>query len=310
MGIKSISKGNRILLISFAATFLVLSSVALVIIYFPHSQAVQHLPASYDVAATEWMSFVVPSPDKVTLMNFTSIYGVNGDYSVFTSDKLLVLSGFTTQVTVANSSFLLTTSYPNPNPNSDELVLNILKVNSVTYSSLKGELRAKSPENYTYGGSILYQVTRSTSDSPAYVIGYVCLQNGYVLYSDGAKGMDLIKSSLDNKSGGVSLVNDLGIKAALYLLSQGRGAGLAYSYSKFPYSVSDVLATSTMIRYESNSLITNNVYTFNTTSTAQQDLDKIKQANLNASDFQIIDNYILVMAKYDKANLLGELRSI
>jgi hypothetical protein len=310
MGIKSISKGNRILLISFVATFLTLSAVTLIIIYLPRLQTIQHLPASYSVATPDWMRFIVPGLDKVTLMNFTNIYKVNGDFSVFTSDKLLVLSGFSTQVTITDSSFSVTASYPNPNPNSDELALNILKLDAVTYSTLQGELMAKKSANYTYGGSVLYQVTRSTSDSPAYVVGYVCLRGGYLLYSDGAKGMDLIKSALDNEAGNLSIVNDPGVKATLYLLSQKKGTELAYSYSKFPYSVNDVLVTSTTVRYDSNSLFTSSVYAFNTTSTAQQDLDKIKQANLNASDFQIIDNYILVTAKYDKATLLGELRSI
>ena len=92
--------------------------------------------------------------------------------------------------------------------------------------------------------------------------------------------------------------------------STAKSVELAYSYSKLPYAVSDVVATSTMVRFDSNTIITSSVYVFNTTSTAQHDIDKIKQANLNATDFQIIDNYILVTAKYDKANLLGELRSI
>ncbi|MGD0803128.1 MAG: hypothetical protein ABSA11_03545 [Candidatus Bathyarchaeia archaeon] len=310
MGIKSISKGNRIFLISFVATFLILSIVAFVIIYFPRLQTIQHLPTSYDVSAPDWMKFVVPGPDKVTLMNFTNIYRVNGTYSVFASDKLLVLLGFSTQVTVEKSPFLVTAEYPNPNPNLNETALNILKPDSVTYSALQGELNSKSSANYTYGENTLYEVTRSTSDSPAYVIGYVCLRGGYLLYSDGSEGMILIKSALDNEVGNSRLIDDQVVKAGLYVLTQEKGNELAYSYSKFSYSVSDVVSTSTTVRYDTSSIITSSLYAFNTTSTAQQDLDKIKQANLKASSFQIIDNYILVVTKYDKANLLGELRSL
>jgi len=92
------------------------------------------------------------------------------------------------------------------------------------------------------------------------------LRNGYLLYSDGAKGLDLIKSALDNESGTSRLVDNQEIKASLYLLSQGKGTELAYSYSKFPYSVSDVVASSTMVRYDSNNIVTSSVYSFNTTS--------------------------------------------
>jgi hypothetical protein len=122
--------------------------------------------------------------------------------------------------------------------------------------------------------------------------------------------MDLIKGALDNEDGGTGLIDRPEVKASMYLLSQGKGAELAFSYSRFLYTVSDVVATSTMVRYDSGSILTSSVYSFNTTSTAQKNLDKIKQANLNASGFQIIDNYILVTAKYGKANLLGELRSL
>ena len=310
MGIKSISIGNRMLIVSFAATFIVLSAVALAIIYLPRLQTLQHIPATYSVVTPDWMRFVANNPDKITVMNFTNIHTVNGDFSVFTSEELLVLSDFSTKINVSNSLYLVTASYPNPNPNLDELTLNIIKTNTATYTELQGELPIMSSTTSSYGQNILYQVTRFTSDSPAYVNGYACLKDGYLLYSDGVKGMDLIKSALDNATSATRIIDDSEVKASLYLLSQGKGVELAYSYSKFPYAVSDVVATSTMVRYDSNTIITSSVYVFNTTSTAQRDIDKIKQANLNATDFQIIDNYILVTAKYDKANLLGELRSI
>jgi hypothetical protein len=309
MGIKSISKGNRILIVSFVATFIVLSAAALAIIYLPRLQTLQHIPSTYSVVTPNWMRFVAKGPDKITVMNFTNIHTVNGDFSVFTSEELLVLSGFS-KVNVTNSQYLVTASYANPNPNSDELTLNVIKTNSATYAELQGELPIMSSAAYSYGQNIIYQVTRFTSDSPAYVNGYACLRDGYLLYSDGISGMDLIKTALDNEAGTTRLIDESEVKASLYLLSQGKGVELAYSYSKFPYAVTDVVATATIVRYDSNTLITSSVYVFNTTSAAQRDIDKIKQANLNATDFQIIDNYILVTAKYDKANLLGELRSI
>ena len=310
MGIKSFSKGNRMLLISFMATFLILTVAAVAIIYLPSLQTNQHLPASYTVTAPDWTRFVAPGLDKVTMMNFTNIYAVNGDFSVFNSGELLVLSGISTRINVTNSRYIVTASYPNPNPNSDELALNILRPDSATYEALRGELQDGNLATYPYGGSVLYRVLRSTSDVPAYVNGYVCLRGGYVLYSDSDRGMDLVKGALDNEAGGKSIIDGPEVKASMYLLSQGKGAELAFSYSKFPYTVSGVVATSTTVRYDSGSILTSSVYAFNATSTAQRSLDKIKQSNLNASGFQIVDNYILATAKSAKATLLGELRSL
>jgi hypothetical protein len=308
MAAKSGSNGNRILLISFVTTFLVLSTAAALIIYIPKLQTIQHIPTSYEVKTPDWIRFVPPGPEKVTMMNFTGIYQAIGNYSVFTSENLLEVLDFSTKVTIRNSAFAVSVYYQNPNPNSEELVLNILKMDHLTYSSLQGELETMSSEKVAYGGVAIYQVTRSTSNSTAYVIGYVCLSDGYLIYSDSAKGLDLIKSALDNEAGNMRLIDDPKVKAAFYVLTP--GSELAFSYSTFPYVVSDVLATSTTVSYEGNSIITRSLYAFNTTSTAEKDLDKIKQANLNASDFQVIDNYILVIAKYDKANLLSELRSL
>ena len=47
-----------------------------------------------------------------------------------------------------------------------------------------------------------------------------------------------------------------------------------------------------------------------TQADAEKNLDNIKQANNNATDFQVMDNYILVVARYDKSYLMGELRSL
>ena len=43
---------------------------------------------------------------------------------------------------------------------------------------------------------------------------------------------------------------------------------------------------------------------------ASSSLDAVKKANLEATDFQIFDNYIVVTTKYDGRLLLRELRSL
>ncbi len=159
----------------------------MIIFYYPSFQGIQHLPTSYNVISPDWMKFIAPGMEKVTFMNLTKIHQTTGNYSVFATDKILTLSGFHTNVTVNKCNFTVVALY-HPIPNSDDLALNILKVDSGTYSTLQGELSERYSAKYLYENSVLYQVTRSTSDSPAYVDGYICLQDGYLLYSDGTKG--------------------------------------------------------------------------------------------------------------------------
>jgi hypothetical protein len=308
MVIKSVNKNNKILLLSFIATIVTLSLVMFVISYYPTLQITQHLPTSYNVISPDWIRFISPGSDKVTFMNLTKINQIAGNYNVFANDSILILSGFSTQITVDRCIFTVVALYPQLN--SDDLALNILKLDSETYSALINELKNRDSTNYTYKNNILYKVTRSTSDSPAYVDGYVCLRDGYLLYSDGMMGMDLLKAALDNETSTTRLIDEPRVKAAFYILSYGEGTELAFSYSTFPYAVSNVTATSTIVKYEDNAIVTSNLFSFNSTEIAQQNLNKIKQANLNASYFQIIDNYIFTVAKYDKANLFGELRSL
>jgi hypothetical protein len=304
---KNENKGTRIFLVSFVVTLLVLSAAAIIMIYLPKIQNIQHIPSTYNVNTPDWFKFIPLGADKITKMNFTKIYQTTGDYSVFTSDKLLELLNFSTTITTKNSPYSVTVFYPDSNPNSDELALNILKPNSQTYSDLLLELETKNSQKTIYQETAIYQVTRYLNNT-AYLTGYVCQKDGYLLYSDGTKGLGLIKSALENEKAGTLLTGDPKIKAAFYVLDP--KDELAFSFSRLPYTVNEVVAVSTKISYEGDKLVTRTLFAFNTTSIAENNLNNIKQANLSATEYQSIDNYILATARYDKSNLLGELRSL
>jgi hypothetical protein len=304
---KNENKGNRIFLISFIVTLLILSAAAAIMIYLPKIQNLQHIPSTYDVKTPDWFKFIPTGAEKITKMNFTKIYQTTGDNSVFTSETILQLLNFSTTITIQNSQISVTVFYPNSNPNSDELALNILKPNSQTNSDLLLELEAKNSQKTIYQETPIYQVTRYLNNT-AYLTGYVSQKDGYLLYSDGTKGLELIKRALENEKAGTLLTNDPKIKAAFYVLDPENE--LAFSYSKLPYTVNDVVAISTKISYEGGKIVTNTLFAFNTTSIAENNLNNIKQANLSATEYQLIDNYILATARYDQSNLLGELRSI
>jgi hypothetical protein len=304
---KNDHKGNRIFLVSFIATLLVLSAAAVLFIYLPKIQNITHIPSTYDVKTPDWFKFIPSGAEKITKMNFTKIYQTNGNSSIFTSEKILELLNFSTIITTQNSQISVSVLYPNSNPNSDELALNVLKPTVQTNSDLLLELETKNSQKTTYQETSIYQVTRRVN-STSYLTGYVCQKDGYLLYSDGTKGLELIKSALENEKAGTLLTSDPKVKAALYVLDP--KDELAFSISKLPYSVNEVVTVSTKISYEGDKLITRTLFAFNTTSLAENNLDNIKKAKLGATEFQLIDNYILVTARYEKSNLLGELRSL
>ena len=304
---KNENNGNRIFLISFIVTLLVLSAAAAVMIYLPILQTLQHIPSTYDVKTPDWFKFIPTGAEKITKMNFTKISQTTGNNSVFTSENILELLNFSNTITIQNSQFSVTVFYPNSNPNSDELALNILKPNSQISSDLHLELEIKNSQKTIYQETSIYQVTRRLNNT-AYLTGYVCQKNGYLLYSDGVKGLELIKKALENEKAGTLLTSDPIIKAAYYVLDP--NDELAFSYSVLPYIVNEVVAVSTKISYESSKLVTRNLFAFNTTAIAEKNMTNIKQANLSATEYQLIDNYILTTARYDKSNLLGELRSL
>ena len=304
---KNENNGNRIFLISFIVTLLVLSAAAAIMIYFPKIQNLQHIPSTYDVKTPDWFKFIPTGAEKITKMNFTKISQTTGNNSVFTSENILELLNFSNTITIQNSQFSVTVFYPNSNPNSDELALNILKPNSQISSDLHLELEIKNTQKTIYQETSIYQVTRRLNNT-AYLTGYVCQKNGYLLYSDGVKGLELIKKALENEKAGTLLTSDPIIKAAYYVLDP--NDELAFSYSVLPYIVNEVVAVSTKISYESSKLVTRNLFAFNTTAIAEKNMTNIKQANLSATEYQLIDNYILITARYDKSNLLGELRSL
>lgn len=304
---KNENNGNRIFLISFIVTLLVLSAAAAVMIYLPILQTLQHIPSTYDVKTPDWFKFIPTGAEKITKMNFTKISQTTGNNSVFTSENILELLNFSNTITIQNSQFSVTVFYPNSNPNSDELALNILKPNSQISSDLYLELEIKNSQKTIYQETSIYQVTRRLNNT-AYLTGYVCQKNGYLLYSDGVKGLELIKKALENEKAGTLLTSDPIIKAAYYVLDP--NDELAFSYSVLPYIVNEVVAVSTKISYESSKLVTRNLFAFNTTAIAEKNMTNIKQANLSATEYQLIDNYILTTARYDISNLLGELRSL
>ncbi len=309
MGKKRSQVGNRIFIISFALTIAILSLATFLLIYLPSHQTIQHLPSTYDFKRPDWMKYVPSDPEKVTLMNFTQIFQKTGNYSLFPSSKLLMISNITTQITVLNSDFSASVLYQNPNPNSEDIVLNIIKPKQDTYSAFEKKLE-KSETNNIYGTHTIFQVIRFTASSPLYVSGYVALDEGYLLYGDGVDGLNLIKKALDSAVGTNQFTEKPEISAALYLLLSGKNDELGYSYSTLPYAVSDVVATSSSVRYEGNFTINRYIYTFNDTDTALKNLDKIKQANLDASDFQIVDNYIVVTATHESNLVFSELRAL
>jgi hypothetical protein len=180
-----------------------------------------------------------------------------------------------------------------------------------------GRRGEKAKWNLIHKGHTIIQVTGHvvnkpaiTQSAPEYVKAYIAMDEGYLLYSEGARGLDLVEQSLDTADGPGQFFEQQRVKASLYLLLSDEGDELGFSYSTFPYVVSGVSSTSTSIRYEDGLVITRFVFSFDSTNEASGGLDDVKKANLEATDFQIFDNYIVVTTIFDGHYLLRELRAL
>ena len=309
MNQKGGANGNKIIVITFIFTLLVLS-IAAFYYFLPYIHLPQHLPSTYSFNVPNWMKFVSSDAEKVSMMNFTQIFKKTGNNTIFPSTNLLTITNITTQITALNSESLTSVLYKNPDTQSEDLSLNIIKLKINTSSAFNKELEEKINIKNYYNSYIIYQVSCLNSSKPTYVNAYITIADGYLLYSEDAKGLEIIKKSLDNKIGDDQFSEQTAVKASMYLLLSGKNDELAYSYSELPYSVNETASVSTSIRYESNSVVTRYVFRFNDAATASKNLSNIKQANLNSVDFTVIDNFIVTSAKYSSNFLLRELRML
>lgn len=133
-----VSKGNRVFLVTFAATLIILSAAAVYLIYLPQAPTVQHLPVNLHVEASDWMKYAPPDAEKVYVMNFTRIREEVGDLSLFSTDRLLTLYGYTTVVKLDSSYYSITALFPSGDPTSNDIALNIIEVSPLSVG-LPGE---------------------------------------------------------------------------------------------------------------------------------------------------------------------------
>lgn len=315
---KTRKKANRVFVHSFFLTFLVLTLATVTLYYLVSQLTVQHLPATYDFKRADWMKYVSPGAEKFSFMNFSQILMKTGNESPFLNDRLLVIYNFSIEIDVPDTEFSVSVLYRNPDPNLDDLALNIIKPKQDLYLTFGNELEEKAEMEFPYKSYTVIQVTGHVVSKPAivpdptpeYVKGYIVMDKGYLLYSEGTRGLDIIKQSLDTAEGSNQFFEQQQVRASLYLLLSKTGDELGFSYSTLPYPVGDVSSTSTSVHYDGSLVATSYVFAFTDANTASNSLDKIKKANLEAKNFQIVDNYIVVTTKFESNLLLRELRSL
>lgn len=314
---KAQKKTDGIVGYSFLITFLILGIAAVTINYLASLQIIHHLPSTYDFKRADWMKYVPQGAEKVSIYNFSLISMKTMNESLFPNDVLLVIYNFKMELKVSGVEFIATSLYRNPDPNSEDIALNIIRPKHHVYLALEGEIEEKGEMRFPYKNHTIIQVTGHVVNKPAitsqttpeYVKAYIAMDEGYLLYSEGMRGLDLVRQSLDHNEEPSQFFEQQQVKASLYLLSE-EGDELGFSYSTFPYTVGGVSSTSTSIRYEEGLVIIRYVFAFASTDEASKGLDGIKKANLEAKEFQIFDNYIVVTTEYDGHLLLRELRSL
>jgi hypothetical protein len=302
--------GSRAFIYSFFLTFLILILVAVAMFNIPSSPITQHLPTTYDFKRSDWMKYVSLGAEKISMMNFSRIFMEIGNQSLFSSDKFLMIQNVTTEIKILDLEFSVTVLYQNLDPNLEDLALNIMKPKQDLFVALRREFEEKAEIRFPYKNRIIIQVNECTENQTTYVESYIAMDGAYFLFSEGDEGLDLIKQSLDTAEKPSQFFEQQQVKASLHLILSNTGVELGFSYSILPYAVKEVNSVSTSILYEENLVTIHYVFAFNDMDTALQNLDNIKKANLSATDFQIIDNYIMVTAKYGSDSLVREFRSL
>jgi len=315
---KAQKKTDRTMSYSFYLTFIILAIAAVTINYLSSLPIIHHLPPTYDFRRDDWMKYIPQGAEKVSIFNFSQILMKTMNDSLFPNDRILVLYNFTTVLKISDVEFIASSLYQNPDPNSEDIALNIIKLKQYLYLALEEEIEEKGEMQFPFKNHTVVQVTGhvvnkpviTTGSTPEYVKAYIVMDEGYLLYSEGMRGLDLVRQSLDAAEGPNQYFEQQQVKASLYLLLSDEGDELGFSYSTFPYTVSGVSSTSTSIYYVDDIVTTRFVFAFASTDEASKGLDDIKKANLEATDFQIYDNYIVVTVEYDGHLLLRELRAL
>jgi len=296
---------------------MILALAAVIFNYLGSMQVIHHLPPTYDFKRADWMGYVPPGAEKITIINFSHLFIQTGNESLLPNDRLLVLYNFTSELKVHDVDYIATALYRITDPNAEDIALNIIRPKQYPYQELAEEVEEKGEMAFPHKGHTIIQVTGHvvnkpviTQSAPEYVKAYIAMDEGYLLYSEGARGLDLVRQSLDAADEPGQFFEQQQVKASLYLLLSNEGDEIGFSYSTFPYVVSGVSSTSTSISFEEGLVITRYVFSFASTDMASSSLDAVKKANLEATDFQIFDNYIVVTTKYDGRLLLRELRSL
>lgn len=304
-----VSRENRVFLVSFAVTVLVLSAAAVYLVYLPQGPTVHHLPQDLGIETPDWMTYAPSDAEKVSMVNFTRLRDDVGNLSFFATDRLLTLYGYTTLVTLDSTYYSATALFPSGDPTSNDIALNIIRVSPVLSASLSTELAEKDAHPVAYGAHTIHTVLRSTGSSPAYVEGYLVLEGGHLLYSDGARGLEVVKRALDIKDGGGNYLERPHVGAFVYLLS-GTGDEISLSCSALPSGIKDVAAVSKSLSYSDETIILRSVYEFNDTDTALRNINNIKALDFQGEEFTIFDNFIVSVTKYGLDSLVGLLRSM
>jgi len=147
------------------------------------------------------MKHVPMGAEKITVINFSQMFIKTGNESFLLNDRLLVIYNFKTELKVYDIEFSASTLYRNPDPNLEDTALNILRLKQHLYIEFEKELKEKGEIIFPYKNHTIVQVTGhivnkpifAPKPTPEYVKGYIAMHEGYVLYSEGMSGLDLVK---------------------------------------------------------------------------------------------------------------------
>jgi len=302
---------------SLTATIVVLTFMFVAVKYSTSRPVVEHLPSDYDFRRYAWMSYVPMDAEKASALNFSQLYLSTGNNSLFPESRLLKIYRFKTVLNTSNTEYVASVYMKNPNPNLESLTLNIIKPKPENYDALCRELEQRIEQRVDYRGRRIYQVTVSISSrinqfsesKLMYVNAYVSPADGHLLYSEGARGLEVVEKAFDASENPTGFFDQPEVKAPLYLLNLGDGE-VGFSFSTFPSPITAARSTAVSLLYRDGSVITREVLSFDSTTSALNSLSEVKKLNFSADSYSIFDNHIVMDTKYGPDLLLRALRGL
>lgn len=279
-------QSNRSVAFGFALTVIVLSGVALGLIFTRPSIQVVHLPEAVPEYTAVWARYVPSNALLFGYENYTSVRNYVA-YPFFNS--LLDIPELKLELAGSAMLGILTIALSTPNASVD-----IAFVNDQAFSDFSNAFSSLSYAAVREGNNSLYYV-RNYANTTGFQFGWLAIipSDKAIAFSIGSTAAeDGVIECLQVQQGlATSVISRLDVRQMLYLVN-GTGGHLSLGLQDFPGVVKDGAITLTVVDSSGSSVQVRRVIEFNSSQAAVNDWTEVRSAYLNAHQFTVYDSYV------------------